>query len=281
MEKTIRTWLVEAHQKLQQVSETASLDSQVLLASILNKERSWVLAHPEYILSESDIIHLDDTLGLLQNSIPLPYITGTAYFYGLEFHVTPDVLIPRPETELLVDHAIQWCQKHQYDQLSLDIGTGSGCIAIAMAVHLPHLKTIALDKSMSALRVAKHNSIMHHVNTRCSLLQSDLISPIKGKFGLICANLPYIPSHKLSNLPVAQTEPLSALDGGKTGLDLIKILLHDIVRIAAEKYCLLLEIEAEQGEAAYSMAKNFFREAEVMVKQDLSGLDRLLVIERE
>jgi release factor glutamine methyltransferase len=277
---TVNTWLEKAHQRLKQVSDTADLDAQVLLASILHRDRSWVLAHPEYELAITDIAQLDNTLLQLQNSTPLPYITGRAHFYGLEFHITPDVLIPRPETELLVDHAIQWCQKHQYHHLILDVGTGSGCIAISLAVHFPHAKIIALDISMSALRVAYHNAILHSVKERCNFLQSDLITPISGKFGLICANLPYIPSSKLASLTVARSEPMAALDGGESGLVLIQKLLQDSVHIADDRVCLLLEIEAEQGVAASELARKYYPGAKIDVKKDLSGLDRLLVIER-
>lgn len=281
MTKTVGTWLIEAHERLKQITETADLDAQVLLASTLNKDRSWVLAHPEHILADSDIIQLADTLGLLSGSVPLPYITGMAHFYGLEFHVTPDVLIPRPETELLVEYAIQWCQKHQYNHYALDVGTGSGCIAVSLAVHTPHLKVIAIDRSLSALRIANHNSKFHRVDGRCQLIQSDLISPIYGKFGLICANLPYIPTHRLNHLQVAKVEPLSALDGGEFGLDLIQKLLAGSVRIAADKVCLLFEIESEQGKPALSLAEKYYPDAEFKVLRDLSGLDRLLVIERD
>lgn len=280
MAKTISTWLVEAHQKLGQISDTADLDAQVLLASILHRDRSWVLAHPEFELTMADTAQLEDTLQKLQNSTPIPYIIGRAHFYGLEFHVTPDVLIPRPETELLVDYAIQWCQKNRFNPLVLDVGTGSGCIAISLAVHLPQTKVIAVDISMNALRIANHNSALNKVNDRCSFFQSDLVTAISGKLGLICANLPYIPSSKLANLPVAKNEPMTALDGGENGLDLIQKLLKDSVHIAADKVCLLLEIEAEQGKSAYSIAEKYYPDAKIEVAKDLTGLDRLLVIER-
>ena len=134
---------------------------------------------------------------------------------------------------------------------------------------------------MSALRIADHNSKFHRVDGRCQLVQSDLVSPIFGKFGLICANLPYIPTHKLTHLQVAQVEPLSALDGGEFGLDLIQKLLADSVRIAADKVCLLLEIESEQGKPAFALAEKYYPNAKVKIVRDLSGLDRLLVIERD
>jgi release factor glutamine methyltransferase len=277
---TVNTWLEKAHQRLKQVSDTADLDAQVLLASILHRDRSWVLAHPEFELAIIDIAQLDNTLLQLQNSTPLPYITGRAHFYGLEFHITPDVLIPRPETELLVDYAIHWCQKHQYHHLILDVGTGSGCIAISLAVHLPHTKIIAVDISMNALRVANYNAELHNVNEQCIFLQTDLITPISGKFGLICANLPYIPSSKLTSLTVARNEPKAALDGGESGLVLIRRLLQYSGLIADDRVCLLLEIEAEQGVAASELARKYYPDAIIDVKKDLSGLDRLLVIER-
>jgi release factor glutamine methyltransferase len=277
---TVSTWLVKVNQRLKQISDTADLDAQVLLASILHRDRSWVLAHPEFELAITDITQLEETFLQLENSTPISYIIGRAHFYGLEFHVTPDVLIPRPETELLVDNAIHWCQKHQYHHLILDVGTGSGCIAISLAVHLPHTKIIAVDISMNALRVANYNAVLHNVNERCNFLQSDLITPISGKFGLICANLPYIPSAKLTSLTVARNEPITALDGGESGLVLIQKLLQESIPIAADRVCLLLEVEAEQGVAASELARKYYPDAIIDVKKDLSGLDRLLVIER-
>jgi release factor glutamine methyltransferase len=276
----IGSWLKDAQQQVSRLSETASLDIQVLLSSVLQKPRSWVLAHPEYELSITDISQLDEMLSQLEKSIPIAYITGTSYFYGMQFYTNSDVLIPRPETELLVEKAILWIKNHMSSGLVLDIGTGSGCIAISIAANLPDIKCIAIDKSCRALQVAKRNAGINHVQDQCYFVQSDLTSSIFGTFKLICANLPYIPTYKLENLSVSRYEPKAALDGGKDGLDLIHRLLADSVRIADGKVCLLLEIEADQGNAVRKLAQEFYPDADISIKKDLAGNDRLLIIER-
>jgi release factor glutamine methyltransferase len=276
----IGSWLKDAQQQVSRLSETGSLDIQVLISSVLHKPRSWVLAHPEYELSITDTSQLNEMLSQLARSIPLAYITGTSYFYGLQFITNSDVLIPRPETELLVDKAIHWIKNNMSSGLVLDVGTGSGCIAISLAVNLPDIKCVAIDKSNRALQVAKNNAGINYVQDQCCFVQSDLTSSLFGTFKLICANLPYIPTYKLENLLVARYEPKAALDGGKDGLDLIHKLLTDSVRIADSKVCLLLEIEADQGDAVRKLAHKFYPDAEVAIKKDLAGNDRLLTIER-
>jgi release factor glutamine methyltransferase len=276
----IGSWLKDAQQQVSRLSETASLDIQVLISSVLQKPRSWVLAHPEYELSITDTFQLDEKLSQLAKSIPLAYIIGTSHFYGLQFYTNSDVLIPRPETELIVEKAIQWIKNHMFSGLVLDIGTGSGCIAISLAVNLPGIKCVAMDISGRALQVAKRNAGINHVQDQCCFVQSDLTSSLFGTFKLICANLPYIPTYKLENLSVAINEPKAALDGGKDGLDLIHRLLADSVHIADRNVSLLLEIEAEQGNEVKKLAQKYYPDAEVAIKKDLAGNDRLLTIER-
>lgn len=281
MKTTIASWLEEARKKLASITETASLDAQVLLSSTIHKDRSWVIAHPEFELKNPILEQLNGTLVQLQHSTPLPYITGRAHFFGLEFHVTPDVLIPRPETEMLVEEAISWCKKTYYQGSILDVGTGSGCIAITLAKHLPKNMLMATDRSMSALRIAFHNSQLHHVGKRIHFIQTDLISAISTKVGLICANLPYIPTSKLARLVVAQNEPRSALDGGQDGFDLISRLLLESTLKVSKQVCLLIEIESSQGSLAINVGSKYYPDASVTIKKDLAGLDRLLVIERD
>jgi release factor glutamine methyltransferase len=276
----IGSWLKDAQQQVSGLSETASLDIQVIISSVLHKPRSWVLAHPEYELSITDTSLLNEMLPQLASSIPLAYITGTSHFYGLQFYTNSDVLIPRPETELLVENATFWIRDHNFTGIVLDVGTGSGCIAISLAINHPGIKCVAIDKSSRALQVAKRNAVINHVQDQCCFVQSDLTSSLFGKFQLICANLPYIPTYKLENLSVAKHEPKAALDGGKDGLDLIHRLLADSVRIAGSKICLLLEIEADQGNAVRKLAQKYYPDAEVDLKKDMAGNDRLLTIER-
>jgi release factor glutamine methyltransferase len=216
--------------------------------------------------------------GRLQQ-IPLPYLLGKWEFYGLEFIVTPSVLIPRPETELLVSEAIHWINCHPHQIQIADVGTGSGCIAVSLAVTHPFLKIICLDKFHPTLSVAMRNAFAHHVDDRLFFVQSDLLSACNQRFNIICANLPYIPTSTLSHLQVRYFEPVSALDGGSDGLDLIRRLLVQSIAFISPKGLILLEIEAGQGESVLQLARDIYPDARCQVLADLAGLPRCLRIE--
>jgi release factor glutamine methyltransferase len=238
--------------RLSAVSETPGLDAQVLLAAVSGRGRSWALAHPEAHLTDEQTTALEAALLRLEGGEPLPYVLGKWEFYGLDFALSPAALIPRPETELLVEQALGWLRAHPGRRWAADVGTGSGCIAVALAVNIPDLKILASDLSAEALQLAGDNARRHEVWERLSLVQADLL-PLAGRsFDLICANLPYIPSRKLKGLKVSAHEPLLALDGGPDGLDLIRRLLDRAPESLAPDGLLLLEIEASQGPASSS-----------------------------
>jgi release factor glutamine methyltransferase len=271
--------------RMSSVSETARLDSQVLLAHVMGQSRAWVLAHPEAILSPEQCGFLEASVAQLEGGKPLPYVLGQWEFYGLDFLVTPDVLIPRPETELLVEQALNWLRSHPGRRLAADIGSGSGCIAIALAVHIADLQVLATDLNLPALKVASANAMKHGVADRVRFLQADLLRPIGGEtrivpksLDLLCANLPYIPSATLRTLSVRDHEPNLALDGGQDGLDMIRRLLEQIQSRMANDGLALLEIEASQGNAAVSLAQVIFPTSQVQVLPDYAGHDRLLEI---
>ena len=260
------------------LTDTPSLDAQVLLAHLLKKPRPWLLAYPETVLTSDQEELLDQSLNRLQSGEPLPYLLGHQEFYGLDFNLSPAVLIPRSETELLVEQALDWLQKHPSYRLAADIGTGSGCIAISLAVYIPNLRVIASDLSFASLQVARLNARMYNVEQRLSFVQSDLITPYE-KFNLIAANLPYIPSAILSSLPVSHHEPLMALNGGTDGLLLIRRLLQQSHKRLAPGGLLLIEIESSHGSTALFLARETFPHAQISLLPDLAGLDRLLRIE--
>jgi release factor glutamine methyltransferase len=214
----------------------------------------------------------------LESGQRLPYVLGTWEFFGLEWEITPEVLIPRPETELLVEKALGWLRGHPEQRRAADVGTGSGCIAVSLAVSIPNLVVLATDLSPSAVQVARRNAVRHHVEERVECVCSDLIPQGERAFALIAANLPYIPTRKLHALPVYGHEPSLALDGGLDGLDLIRRLLGIAPERLASGGLLLLEIEASQGPAVLSMACDAFEDGEIHLHQDLSGRDRLLEV---
>jgi release factor glutamine methyltransferase len=247
-----------------------------------------VIAHPEAPLTPEQEQALEGAVCRLREGEPLPYVLGEWEFYGLPFIVTPAVLIPRPETELLVDHALQWLERHPKKLQSLseqiaaiDVGTGSGCIAISLASRLPGLKIIASDLSFAALEVARQNTTHHSVASQITLLQSDLLTAFAPQpiFQLVCANPPYIPQESLLSLPVYRREPALALDGGSHGTALIEPLLHQAASRLAPGGLLLLEIEASQGQVVTDLAQQVFPSALVSLHRDLAGCDRLVSIQ--
>jgi release factor glutamine methyltransferase len=254
-------------------------DLQVLLAHTLGKPRAWVLAHPEAPIGPQQAAHLDMLAHRLAQGEPLPYLLGGWEFYGRPFNVNPDVLIPRPETELLVETALDWLDRRGEEGFAADVGTGSGCIAVTLAAQHARLRVVAVDRSRAALRTAEGNAARHGVAERVAMVQGSLLQAFSGPFRLVCANLPYIPSQALDGLPVAQHEPRLALDGGTDGLALIRALIADAPRWLAPGGLLLLEMQYDQSEAIRSAAVCALPRAHVKILPDLAGLPRLAVIE--
>ena len=262
-------------------SETPSLDAQVLLAHITGKNRAWLLAHPEAALTPAQQNALGSAVSRLKAGEPLPYVLDHWEFYGLNFTINAHTLIPRPETELMVEQALEWLQAHPGRRCAADIGTGSGCVAVSLAVNIPDLQITATDISPAALEVARSNAQKHQVAARIKYVQADLldIRLPPSTFRLIAANLPYIPTKTLEGLDVFGREPTLALDGGPDGFDIIRRLLPQAVQNLSSNGLLLLEIENTQGEAALNLAREFFPEAQIDLLPDLAGHDRLIRIE--
>jgi release factor glutamine methyltransferase len=255
------------------------LDAQTLLAHCLGKSRTWLLSHPEESLTKSVFSAFQQKIDALERGIPLPYVLGHWEFYGLDFTVTSDTLIPRPETELLVDKALDWLNLQPKSCLVVDIGTGSGCIAVTLAKHHPDVSVIATDISHSTLKIARGNAIQHKVGHQVDFLQADLFPPILDRIDLICANLPYIPTQTLQTLEVSGREPDLALNGGLDGLVLIGNLFEEAPAHIAPGGSLLIEIESSQGDNAQNLAQRAFPYAEISLVPDLSGKDRLVTVQ--
>ena len=242
------------------------------------------MAHPELTLTTEQQRQLDSSLKRLENGEPFPYVLGHWEFFGLDFEVTSDVLIPRPETELLVEKAIIWLQESSVRRAIADVGTGSGAIAVSLAVNVRDADILATDISPKALQVAKRNAEKLGVSNQIEFVECDLL-PDKTTFAnnhlpfdLVCANLPYIPTQTLSHLPVFGREPTLALDGGADGLHLFRRLLNILPGWLAPNALILLEIEATLGMQVLNLAYDLFDQAEIHLHQDLTGRDRLLEI---
>jgi release factor glutamine methyltransferase len=256
-----------------------NLALQVIISQVLGRPRAWVLAHPEVELTPDQLERLDGLAARLADGVPLPYLTGEQEFYGLAFTVTPAVLIPRPETELLVEQALEWLRDHPVKRNAADVGTGSGCIAVTLAKYILDLRVHSVDLSKEALEVARSNAARHGVEGRIDFHQADLLCEMDIPLDLICANLPYISRQSLAELDVAKNEPALALDGGEDGLELIRRLLKNAPDRLALGGMILLEIQYDQGQAVSNLAREGFPGAQVEVLKDLAGLDRLVKVE--
>lgn len=221
-------------------------------------------------------------MGILTRSLkyskPKQYIQGWVEFYKLKFKVTPDVLIPRPETELLVDQVLQFAKNQAFT--ALDIGTGSGNIAISIAKNNKKIKVFATEISEKALEVARKNAKLNKVEKRIFFIQSDLLSNIKNVPDVIVTNLPYIPTARISYLDpsVKDFEPVIALDGGPDGFDLYRKLFAQMSEKNLIPKLFVGEIDYTHGELAVNEAQKYFPSAQIEVKHDLAKKQRILVI---
>jgi len=267
--------LGQAVDQLAVITDVPRLEAEVLLSSVLNVSRTTLMAHPEQPLHPEQLADYHDLVERRASGYPLPYLTDRIEFYGLKFEITPEVLIPRPETELLVDLALA-----RRPAAVIDVGTGSGCIAISLAVHLPETAICAIDISPAALAVAQRNVERHGVADRVRLMVGDVLNPRPGSVDLIVSNPPYIPTGDCASLPpsVRNHEPRIALDGGPDGLTVIDHLLSQALAVLQPGGSVLVEIGADQGEAAARLARTHFPAAEIRVHPDLTRRDRVLEV---
>jgi len=269
--------------------ETPRLDAEVLLAHVLGVDRPRLLARLAERLPREAQRRFAHLVHRRLRHEPVAYLIGHKEFFGLDFVVDPRVLIPRPETESLVERAIAlisetWEASEAADPCHCaDVGTGCGCIAVALAVHLPQVRIYATDVSAAALEVAWENVQRHKVADRVRLFRGDLLTPIPPEvhLDLIVANLPYVARPELETLPasVRDYEPLAtALNGGPDGLGLIHRLLAQAPQRLRSGGSVLLEFGAAQGAAVAELARRYFPQAVVRILPDLAGRDRIVEI---
>jgi release factor glutamine methyltransferase len=281
-----------ARQALIQATETLSaarilsprLDAEVLLAHVLGHKRAWLYARPEFTLSDEQREAFLSLVERRRGREPVPYMIGQREFYGLDFVVDRRVLIPRPETELLVERALETARRKgaRWPQLLIgDIGTGSGIVAVSLAVHLPGAKVYATDACEGALQVAAVNTARHGVADRVHLLEGPLLQPLPERVQVMVANLPYVPTGVLASLApdVIEYEPLAALNGGADGLVHIRGLVEQAGEWLLPEGAVLLEIGDDQGEQVVSLARECYPTARVELFQDYAGLDRVVRVE--
>jgi len=218
---------------------------------------------------------------------PLQYLLGTQEFFGLEFLVGPEVLIPRPETELLVEEARSHSLTFSFPLIS-DVGTGSGCIAIALATALRSARLFAIDRSASAIALARKNAVRHRVQERITFLEGDLLQPLKGlelngRLAAIVSNPPYIPQDELATLQpeVGLYEPRLALDGGLDGLAIHRRLLREAVEFLAPGGLLAVEVGQGQTENVIQIALDQGDYDRIRTIRDAAGIERVLCLTRK
>ena len=284
---TIREAIEQATQSLILADQdNAQLDAQVLLSSVLHVERSFLYTYPEQELTSQQHQLFQDFIVRRSRGEPVAYLVGHKEFYGLDFLVDKRVLIPRPETELLVDATRNVYRKmFEAGQIPIiaDIGTGSGVIPVTLAVLEPDLPYVyACDISGDALDVASKNCHRHHVEDRVILLQGDLLEPVPEPVDIVTANLPYVGTEELDDIPVdvKAYEPHIALFSGPLGLNLMLRFFQSIQQTQKLKAgaTLLLEIGYRQGEALTSMLRDTLPQATLTCIKDLAGWDRVLQV---
>lgn len=252
-------------------------DAQLLLLRLLQRDGAWLLAHPEATLNDEQARRYDDWLARRERREPVQYIVGEQEFYGLALRVTPDVLIPRPETEHLVEAALTRAPRDRAIRIC-DVGTGSGAIAIALAHHLPLAEVTAVDKSAEALAVARANAERHGVAGRVRLLPSDLLGAVRGeRFDMIVSNPPYVANSELLEAQVRLYEPQQALYAGPTGLEVYRRLIPAAKQALVDGGWLLLEIGHGQRDAVSALLVGWDA---VAFLDDLQGIPRVAIARR-
>ncbi|MCO6450863.1 MAG: peptide chain release factor N(5)-glutamine methyltransferase [Caldilineales bacterium] len=262
--------------------DSPRLDAELLLAHALNQSRAFVIAHPDSPLSVEQQTHFGRLLARRITREPLAYITGRRWFFGLEFEVTPAVLTPRPETEMLVEAALDWLGSRPLPSPSLiDVGTGSGAIAISVAANTPtDVRILASDISTGALAVARRNAD-RLAPGRIHFLHSDLLAALDESVDLILANLPYVAADQAADLmpEVRDHEPAGALFSENRGLAHIERLITQASDHLKPGGALMLEIGYDQGQRVQSLARTTFPQAAINLHHDLAGLDRMVVVQ--
>lgn len=283
-EPLVRHALVQAARALLPVSEElARLDAEVLLSHILGITRAQLFARLSEPLPARAVPAFEALVERRLAYEPVPYLVGHKAFYGLDLVVNRAVLIPRPETEVLVERALRHIDTLAASRSEVwvaDVGTGSGAIAISLAVYRPHIRVIGTDISPEALEIADLNARRQGVGGRVTFLAGNLLAPLQQPVDMVCANLPYIPTEDIRSLmpDVRDFEPHAALDGGADGLQRIEALLHQAGSRIRPGGFLLLEIGDDQGPMVKDLAQSILPSTYLEVLQDMHGWERVVDI---
>jgi release factor glutamine methyltransferase len=254
--------------------DSAFLDAELLLSFVLNKNKEFFYTHPEYKLNFWQNLKYQKLIKKRTTHYPVAYILGYKEFYGLKFKVNKDVLIPRPETELLVQKTLNLANTKNN---IAEIGTGSGCIPISL-VKNGFSNIIATDISLKAFKIAQQNAKLHQVEDNVKFIRGDLLEPLQNKkIDVLIANLPYLSNnyHKESSI---KHEPNLALYSGEDGLDDYRKLFKQIYKLRYQPKYVLIELNPEQIQLLSPYIKKLFPQAKIETKKDLQGLERVMII---
>jgi release factor glutamine methyltransferase len=274
---TVDEALRSATRRLAPTSSSPRLVAELLLSHILNISRASLLARPAQPVDPSACANYDALLSSRARGEPVAYLIGHREFYGLDFVITPDVLVPRPETESVVDACLAALLEGELSHLA-DIGTGSGAIVVSVGVHRPLLQAFATDISPAAIEVARVNCVRHGVAERVALTVGNLLEPLPHKVKVIAANLPYVSPGEASP-DVATWEPhVAVFGGGEDGTLLIREFLSKAPDYLLPGGTVVMETAYSQGTLVSDLAREAFPGADVQVRKDLAGYDRIVVI---
>lgn len=261
----------------------ARREASGLLEYVLGRDRTFVLAHPEQLITDEQLTNFRVLVSRRAAGEPLQYITTRQSFFGLEFEVGPNVLIPRPETELLVETALELLADSPSPSIC-DVGTGSGCIAITVLHERDDATAVAIDISPAALEIAKRNAMRHSVTERLTFVQGNCFSGLSAgvfSFDLIASNPPYVAEQDLSGLQreVRDHEPREALAGGRDGLDVVRLLLDDSGAFLKPSGHLLVEIGFNQARAVQDLLDTQVWSLKE-IRADIQGIPRIVVLQK-
>jgi release factor glutamine methyltransferase len=285
MSRSIAEALREATQVLNSEGvPEARREAGSLLSFVLGRDRTFLISHAEDLIDADSLGRFREIVERRAGGEPLQYITGVQDFFGREFRVTPDVLIPRPETELLVEAAIEVVGGPGASPLICDVGTGSGCIALTLLCEIPNARAVAIDKSPAALEIAKLNARNLSVAERAVFVVSDCFDSLDAneyQFDLVVSNPPYVSAAFMAGLQreVRDHEPLIALCPGPDGLSIIRRLLDDTPRFLKDHGHLLMEIGFDQGEAIRSLVDDAIWRL-LDIRPDLQGIPRIVALQK-
>jgi release factor glutamine methyltransferase len=279
---TIATALREGRMKLANTgTDTPSLDAEVLLRHVLGIDRTKLFSMLQESVTPQALASFRRLVAARAAGTPVAYLTEQREFMGHSFIVSPWVLVPRPETEILVEWAIQWLRERERATV-VDVGTGSGAIALSLALAMGSDwpgAIIASDVSPEAIHIAGQNRDRFGLKSQVRLRRASLLDRVDEPVDLLLANLPYLRPEQINSNPELAAEPRLALDGGNDGLDLIRALLDDAPRVVAPGGAVGLEIDPDQSVAVAALARRAFPESEIEVLNDLAGFDRHVTIQ--